>query len=58
MPKKRFPFEGIIGTLRHADVRLGWGEPLAEVVKDLDAPTTADGRSTTGSRWHRCRGLE
>lgn len=33
MSKKRFQPEGIIGKLRHADVLLGHGKKLAEVVK-------------------------
>ena len=36
MPKKRFQPEEIIGTLRHADVLLGQGKKLAEVIKTLD----------------------
>jgi len=35
MPKKRFTPEEIIGKLRHADVLLGQGKKLAEVVKAL-----------------------
>lgn len=35
MPKKRFQPEEIIGKLRHADVLLGQGKKLAEVVKAL-----------------------
>jgi putative transposase len=35
MPKKRFTPEDIIGKLRHADVLLGHGKKIAEVVKAL-----------------------
>ena len=35
MPKKRFQPEEIIGKLRQADVLLGQGKKLAEVVKAL-----------------------
>jgi putative transposase len=35
MPKKRFQPEDIIGKLRHADVLLGQGKKLAEVIKAL-----------------------
>ncbi len=35
MPKKRFQPEEIIGKLRHADVLLGQGKKLAELVKAL-----------------------
>ncbi len=35
MRKKRFQPEEIIGKLRHADVLLGQGKKLAEVVKAL-----------------------
>jgi hypothetical protein len=35
MPKKRFQPEGIIGKLRHADVLLGQGKKIAEIVKAL-----------------------
>jgi putative transposase len=35
MPKKRFTPEDIIGKLRHADVLLGQGKKIAEVVKAL-----------------------
>ena len=35
MPKKRFQPEEVIGKLRHADVLLGQGKKLAEVVKAL-----------------------
>jgi len=35
MPKKRFTPEEIIGKLRHADVLLGQGKKVAEVVKAL-----------------------
>ena len=38
MPKKRFHLEEIIGKLRHADVLLGRGKQIAEVVKGLGAP--------------------
>ncbi|OGB93017.1 MAG: transposase [candidate division NC10 bacterium RBG_16_65_8] len=35
MPKKRFQPEQIIGKLRHADVLLGQGKRVADVVKAL-----------------------
>ena len=35
MPKKRFRPEEIIGKLRHADVLLGQGKRIAEIVKVL-----------------------
>jgi len=35
MPKRRFQPEEIIGKLRHADVLLGQGKRVAEVVKVL-----------------------
>lgn len=35
MPKKRFQPEEIIGKLRHADVLLGQGRKVADVVKAL-----------------------
>ncbi len=35
MSKKRFQREEIIGKLRHADVLLGQGKKIAEVVKAL-----------------------
>ena len=35
MPQKRFTPEQIIGKLRHADVLLGQGRKVAEVVKAL-----------------------
>ena len=35
MPKKRFQPEEIIGKLRHADVLLGQGKNMAEVVRAL-----------------------
>lgn len=35
MPKKRFQPEEIIGKLRHADILLGQGKKVAEVVKAL-----------------------
>lgn len=35
MPTKRFTPEQIIGKLRHADVLLGQGKKVAEVVKAL-----------------------
>ncbi len=35
MPKKRFQPEEVIGKLRHADVLLGQGKKIAEVVKTL-----------------------
>jgi len=35
MPKKRFQPEEIIGKLRHADVLLGQGKKMAEVVRAL-----------------------
>ncbi len=35
MPKKRFQPEQIIGKLRHADVLLGQGKKVAEIVKAL-----------------------
>jgi transposase-like protein len=35
MPKKRFTPEQVIGKLRHADVLLGQGKRVADVVKVL-----------------------
>ena len=35
MPTKRFTPEQIIGKLRHADVLLGQGKKVAEIVKGL-----------------------
>jgi len=35
MPKKRFQPEAILGKLRHADILLGQGKKVAEVVKAL-----------------------
>ena len=35
MPTKRFTPEQIIGKLRHADVLLGQGKKVAEIVKAL-----------------------
>jgi hypothetical protein len=35
MPKKRFQPEEIIGKLRHADILLGQGKKIAEVVTAL-----------------------
>ena len=47
MPKKRSQPEEIIGTLRHADVLLGQGTKIAEVVKALGVT------DATYSRWRR-----
>lgn len=47
MPKKRFEPEEIIGKLRHADVLLGQGKKLAEVIK---APGVME---VTYYRWHQ-----
>ncbi len=47
LSKKRFQPEEIIGKLRHADVLLGQGKKVAEVVK---APGVSD---VTDSRWHQ-----
>lgn len=38
MPKKRFQPGELLGTLCHADVRLGRGNTIADVVKALGAP--------------------
>jgi len=35
MPKKGFHLEEIIGKLRHAEVLLGQGKKVAEIVKAL-----------------------
>jgi len=52
MPKKRFQPEEVIGKLRHADVLLGQGKKIAEVVSRGSAlrtsPTTAGARSSVG----------
>ncbi len=50
MPKKRFQPEEIIGTLRHADVLLGQGQKIAEVVKALGVTDVTD------SRWRQAYG--
>ena len=58
MPKKRFAPEEIIGKLRHADVLLGQGQKVAEVVKALGVTDVTDshrrqqygGRSTTQAK--------
>ena len=47
MPKKRFRPEEIIGKLRHADVLLGQGQKVAEVVKALGIT------DVTYSRWRQ-----
>jgi hypothetical protein len=44
MRKKRFQPEEIIGKLRHADVLLGQGKKLAEVVKVLGVSDVTDSR--------------
>jgi len=44
MPKKRFQPEEIIGKLRHADVLLGQGQKIAEVVKALGVADVTDSR--------------
>jgi cell division protein FtsB len=44
MPKKRFQPEEIIGKLRHADILLGQGKKLAEVVKALGVSDVTDSR--------------
>ena len=44
MPKKRFQPEEIIGKLRHADVLLGQGKKVAEVVKALGVTDVTDSR--------------
>jgi putative transposase len=44
MPKKRFQPEEIIGKLRHADVLLGQGKKIAEVVKALGVTDVTDSR--------------
>ncbi len=44
MPKKRFTPEEIIRKLRHADVLLGQGKKLAEVVKALRVSDVPDSR--------------
>ena len=51
MSKKRFQPEEVIGKLRHADVLLGQGKKIAEVVKTLGSvtsPTIAGARSLAG----------
>jgi putative transposase len=47
MPKKRFQPEEIIGKLRHANVLLGQGKRVAEVVKALGVA------EVTYSRWRQ-----
>ena len=47
MPKKRFQPEEIIGKLRHADVLLGQGKKVAEVVNALGVT------DVTYSRWRQ-----
>ena len=44
MPTKRFQPEEIIGKLRHADVLLGQGRKVAEVVKALGVTDVTDSR--------------
>ena len=51
MPRKGFRPEEIIAKLREADVLLGQGKKVAEVVKALGvSPTTAGARSTRACR--------
>ena len=47
MPKKRFQPEEIIRKLRHADVLLGQGKKIAEVVKALGVT------EVTYNRWRQ-----
>ena len=47
MPRKRFRPEGIIAKLREADVLLGQGKRVAEVVKALGVS------EVTSDRWRR-----
>jgi cell division protein FtsB len=44
MPKKRLRPEEIIRKLRHADILLGQGKKLAEVVKALGVSDVTDSR--------------
>jgi putative transposase len=44
MPKKRFQPEEIIGKLHHADVLLGQGKTVAEIVKTLGITHVTDSR--------------
>ncbi len=44
MPKKRFTPEQVIGKLRHADVLLGQGKRVADVVKVLGVTEVTDSR--------------
>jgi len=44
MPTKRFTPEQIINKLRHADVLLGQGKKVAEVVKALGITEVTDSR--------------
>jgi len=44
MPKKRFQPAESIGKLRHADVLLGQGKKVAEVVKALGVTDVTDSR--------------
>jgi hypothetical protein len=44
MPKKRFQPEEIVGKLHHADVLLGQGKKIAEVVKALGVTDVTDSR--------------
>jgi transposase len=62
MPRKGFRAEEIIAKLREADVLLGQGKKVAEVVKALGVsevtyyPTTAGARSTGACRSRRPAG--
>jgi hypothetical protein len=64
MRKKRFQPEEIIGKLRHADVLLGQGKKLAEVVKVLGVSDVTDSRwrqeygGMTTAQAKRLKGLE
>jgi putative transposase len=57
MPQKRYRPEEIIAKLRQADVLLGEGKKVPEVVKagvGSVAFTPARGTSRTGARGHAC----
>ena len=60
MPQRRYRPEEIIAKLREADVLLGQGKKVAEVVKapgvSERSPTTAGARSTAACRSPRRAG--
>ena len=46
MARKRYTAEQIIGHLRHAEILIGQGKPMGEVLRDL---------SVTGNTYYRWR---